>query len=144
MVARRVPASAARKEFSAAVVLRMSVRGGRRAESGNGGRPERGDDPSQRTLRPGSGRGQIPEAKEWPQKRGGRWPVAARFLSTATVHPPGGRPECRACVPAAGELRLANSADRAWGSRRFPLGALWPSRFGRSTLGWSASVAKPS
>lgn len=41
-----------------------------------------------------------------------RWPVVARFLSAATIHPPGCQPECRACVPAAGELRLANLADR--------------------------------
>ena len=54
------------------------------------------------------GRGQIPEAEGWPPKRGWRRAVAARSLWAVTVHPPGRQPERRACVGAAGELRLAN------------------------------------
>ena len=54
------------------------------------------------------GRGQIPEAEGWPPRRGWCRPVAARFPLAVTVHPPGRQPERRACVQAAGELRLAN------------------------------------
>ena len=135
--------------------MQASWHGGRRAESGNGGRPVLGADPGQRPPRLGS----------WarPDSRGGGIAAEARLaLAGSRLFPVGG--DCSLAGPpvrgpdqrpgggrvAAGALggpgqakaRLS-VAGRARVSRRFPIGALQPSRYGPDTLGWLQASRRP-